>query len=127
MSFMLRAEAGRTKDYTVTIKSPSGGYVALESTDVVRVKIGRVGAIALDLDGTATAQGSVVTVTELGDGSSVHAAASIRLAQGDTEGMSGIYAAEVLVVDDSDGDLVKAVDYGCIGFEPSQDGDVGLA
>ncbi len=124
--FNVRAEANRTKDFTLTIKSPSGGYVQLEATDIVRVKIGRCGGVVLDLDNSATANGSVVTVTNVGDGSAVHAAANLRLDQGDT-GLIGVHSMEVNVVDDSDSDKIKAADYGSVFFEESQDGDVGLS
>ncbi len=124
--FQIFAEANRTKDYTISIKSPDEDYVTLESSDVVRVKIGRVGTVALDLSETATANGSVVTQTENGDGSATHAQVTLRLAQADTIDLKGIYSIEVNVVDDSDSDLIKAVDYGCVIFLGSLGGSIGL-
>ncbi|MBD3405249.1 MAG: hypothetical protein GF411_03820, partial [Candidatus Lokiarchaeota archaeon] len=102
MSFLLTANENRTKDYTVSIKSASGGYTQLESTDVVRVKIHRAGTTVLDLGGDATSNGSFSQISNVGDGSSVHAQASLRLAQGDLNGMKGMYDVEIAVVDDSD-------------------------
>jgi len=126
MSFLLKAEANRTKDYTILIRSPSGGKVQLQATDVVRVKIGRMGSVTLDLDDNATSNGSSVTVSNVGDGSSVDATAILRLNQADTLSFLGMYKLEVNVVDDSDSDLIKAVESGSIFFERSLDGDTGL-
>jgi len=130
MSFESKAYAGRTLDLTVTIKTDSGGYLQLAADDVVRVKIGRVGAVALDLDSVAaTANGSVVTVDEVGDGSATHATVTVRLAQGDLTGLRGTYSMEILVVDNSEtapADAVKAAEIGVLHIIPTQDGDVGL-
>jgi len=129
MAFEITAYANRTTDHTVTIKTATGGYVQLEATDVVRFKAGRGGAVVLDLDQTATANGSKVTVDQVGNGSSVHASVTVRLAQGDTSALTGIYDAEVLVVDDSEtapANAVKVASYGVLGVVSSLDGDVGL-
>ena len=130
MSFLAKAYAGRTLDLTVTIKTDSGGYLQLAADDVVRVKVGRAGAAAIDLDSVAaTANGSVVTVDEVGDGSATHASVTVRLAQGDLSGMQGAYSMEVLVVDNSEtapADAIKAAEIGVLNVLPTQDGDVGL-
>jgi len=131
MSFEIKAYANRTADYTITIKTDAGGYVQLEATDVVRVKIGRVGATPdLDIDSVAaTSNGSLVTVDQVGDGSSVHASVTLRLAQADLTALQGVYDCEVLVVDDSEtspANAIKAAEYGIVGILLSQAGDVGL-
>jgi hypothetical protein len=130
MSFKVKAYANRTVDFTVTLKTNSGDYLQLQSGDVVRVKVGRVGTVELDLDSAAaSANGSSVTVDQLGDGSATHASVTVRLAQGDTNGMRGAYDCEVLVVDDSEtspADAIKAAEIGVIHvLGPLQDGDVG--
>jgi len=129
MSFEVKAYANRTVDFTVTLKTNSEGYLQLQAGDVVRVKVGRAGTVELDLDSVAaTMNGSVVTVDEVGDGSATHASVTVRLAQGDLDGMSGLYSVEVLVVDDSEvspADAIKACEYGCLGVLPSMNGDVG--
>ena len=114
MSFEVKAYANRTVDFTVTLKTNSGGYLQLQAGDVVRVKIGRVGTVGLDLDSAAaSANGSSVTVAQLGDGSATHASVTVRLAQGDLNGMQGTYDVEALVVDDSEttpADSIKAAE-----------------
>lgn len=129
MSFEVKAYANRTFDFTIALKTKSGGYLQLQAGDVVRVKIGRVGTVELDLDSVAaTSNGSLVTVDELGDGSATHASVTVRLAQGDLTGMQGSYDVEALVVDDSEtnpADAIKAAEYGCLHVLPSMDGDVG--
>lgn len=130
MSFSAKAYANRTVDFTAQIKTDSGGYLQLAADDVVRVKVGRVGAVILDLDSVAaTANGSVVTVDEIGDGSATHASCTVRLAQGDLDGMQGAYSIEVLVVDNSEtapADAVKAAEIGCLTVLATQNGDVGI-
>jgi len=131
MAFEIVAEAGRTVDFTVTLKTASGGYLQLQASDVVRCKIGRGASTPdLDLDSVAaTADGSVVTVEELGDGSATHASATVRLAQGDTDDLFGPYEAEVTVVDSSEtdpADAIKTCEQGCVHFMRTMNGDVGL-
>lgn len=125
--FSIRQEASRTKEFTVTIKSPTGGYIQLESSDVVRIKIGLCNTVVLDLDEAApSANGSSITRLYNGDGSSVHASVVLRLDQNDVVGLKGTYSMEVNVVDNSDSSKIKPADYGAITFEESQGGDVGL-
>ena len=127
--FLIVAKAGRTEDFTIEIKSPSGGYIQLADDDVVRIKLGRLGTVALDLDQSATAAGSLVTKSVLGNGSSAHAAVVLRLAQGDTSSFVGSYEAEVSVVDNSEiapADAIKPVDSGHVEFTPQQSGDIGV-
>jgi len=130
MAFEVVAEAGRTVDFTVTLKTVSGGYLVLAGTDVVRCKVGRgTGAPDLDLDSVAaTANGSVVTVDEVGDGSTTYAQVTVRLAQGDTGSLFGAYTAEVAVIDDSEtapADAIKTCEIGAIHFLATPGGDVG--
>lgn len=127
MPFLIIAHENRTEQFTISIKDPDGGYVVLESTDVVRVKIHRSGTTVLDLDNSATDDGSSVTISNVGDGSSVHAQATLRLRQGDLDGMKGMYDMEISVVDDSDSDYIKAVETGSIEIISSPDGDIGLS
>ena len=130
MSFEIVAHAGRTEDFTVTIKTPAEDYVQLAVTDIVRFKASRGEETPLlDLDQTATANGSVVTVDERGDGSATHCSVRVRLAQGDTSGLLGSYEAEVAVVDDSEtapADAIKTAEKGVVHFIGSGAGDVGL-
>lgn len=130
--FNVVAYAGRTKDFTVLIKTASGGYLQLAATDTVRLKVGRGSQTTPTLDilsGTATANGSSVTIDQRGDGSATHCQVTVRLAQGDTSSLLGEYQAEVLVVDDSEtapADAVKAAEYGLINVIASMAGNVDL-
>ncbi len=130
MSFEVKGHAARTTDFSVSIKTSSGGYIQLANDDVVRVKLGRSGTVALDLDSVAaTANGSRVTIDETGDGSATHNSSTVRLAQGDTEDLAGAYDCEVLLVDNSEtapADAIKAAEYGIVHIIRSLDGDVGL-
>ena len=124
------AYSNRTHDFTVQLKTPSGGYAQLAATDVVRCKIGRgTGVPSLDLDTVAaTANSSSVTVAELGDGSATHASVTIRLAQADLSSLQGAYDIEVSVVDDSEtapADAIKAVGYDVLVVIATMGGDIG--
>ena len=128
MSFLIIAHAKRTKDFTLTIKSPSGGYVVLADTDIVRVKISRGNATVLDLDNNATDDGSVVTIAGRG-ADDTFATATLRLAQGDLTTLKGMYEMEITVVDASETDpdnAIKVVDIGSVEILASPSGDVGL-
>ena len=130
MSFEIKAYANRTVDFTVTLKTNSGGYLQLQASDVVRVKVGRVGTVELDLDSAAaSANGSSVTVDEVGDGSATHASVTVRLAQGDLDGMQGTYDISVSVCDDSETSPVNAIkcaEVGVLSVIPTMNGDIGL-
>ena len=102
----------------------------LAATDVVRCKIIRSGTVALDLDSVAaTSNGSGVTIDEVGDGSATHCSVTVRLAQGDTSGLQGIYDVIVGVVDDSEtapADAFKVAERGVLAVStPAITGDVG--
>ena len=126
MPFQLVAHTNRTKPFTITIKGPSGGYVELQDTDVVRVKIHRSGTTVLDLDNVATTNGSRVSISQVGNGSSQHAQAILTFNQLDLNGLKGMYDMEISIVDDSDSDYIKAVETGAIEVIASPDGDIGL-
>jgi len=130
MSFEVKAHANRTVDFTVVLKTAGGDYLQLQASDVVRVKVGRAGTVELDLDSiAATPNGSVVTVDQLGDGSATHASATVRLAQGDLDGMQGTYDISIGVVDDSESapaDAFKCAEMGALSVIPTMNGDVGL-
>jgi len=127
--FEIICQANRTTDWTIAIKTASGGYLQLAATDVVRVKVSRAGTTILDLDSVAaSSNGSSVTVDELGDGSTTYASVTLRLAQGDTASLQGTYDVEVAVVDDSEttpADAIKTAERGVLHIVPSGDGDVG--
>lgn len=130
MSFEVVAEAGRTVDFTVQIKEDDGTYLQLAATDHVRCKIGRgTGTPTLDLDSVAaTANGSVVTIDQRGDGSTTHCSVTVRLAQGDTSSLWGAYTCEVAVIDDSEtapADAIKSAETGAVHFTRTMAGDVG--
>jgi len=98
---LITLQAGRTKDIAVTIQG-----VTTVSSDVIRVKIGQIGATpSLDLSSiAATANGSVVTFTA---GAST---ALVRIAQADTASLTpACYDMEVMVVDDSETAPANAV------------------
>ncbi len=126
MSFELKCHANRTQDFTIALFENDGSTaLVLAGTDVVRVKVGRAGDTPeLDLDSVAaTANGSLITIDTLNP-----ASVTLRLGQGDTTGLKGIYDVEVLVVDDSEtapADAIKAAEYGSLSVIVSQAGDVG--
>ena len=126
MSFEIKCHANRTQDFTIALFENDGSTaLTLEATDVVRVKVGQSGATpAIDIDSIlATANGSVVTIDTLSP-----ASVTLRLAQGDTTSLSGLYDIEVNVVDDSEDapeDAIKAAEYGALTVVASQLGDTG--
>lgn len=98
---LITLQAGRTIDVSVTIQG-----VTIASSDVIRVKIGQIGATpALEVTSiAATANGSIATFSA---GAST---ATVRLAQGDTAALTpACYDMEVLVVDDSETAPANAV------------------
>lgn len=126
MSFSIKCHANRTQDFTITLFENDGSTaLVLTATDVVRVKVGRSGDTPdIDIDSIAdTANGSRVTIDTLNP-----ASVTLRLAQGDTASLDGIYDIEVLVVDDSEtspADAIKAAEYGVLSVIASQAGDIG--
>ena len=99
--------------------------MTLAATDIVRVKVGQAGDTPLlDIDSVGpTANGSVVTIDTLSP-----ASVTLRLAQGDTASLNGLYDIEVNVVDDSETDpdnAIKAAEYGALSVLYSQAGDIG--
>jgi hypothetical protein len=117
----------RTEDFSGTLLDSQGEGVAIGETDALRFKLGRAGATpVLDLNGTATAAGSVVTVTQR----SAPASYSLRFAQGDTAGIDpGAYDAELLLVVDTEtapDNAAKLVECGIVHVLPSLGGSVGL-
>lgn len=124
MSFELLAYANRTTDFTVALFETDGTTpLVLGASDAVRCKIGRRGAVVLDLrSGTPTANKSLVSIEHTDP-----ASATLRLAQADTAALAGTYDAEVLVVDAAEtqpANAVKAAQYGVLHVYPSQDGGV---
>lgn len=130
--FIVRAFRNRTITFSGTLKTASGGVLQLANSDKVRIKVGRQsdGTPILDLlSGTATTNGSLVTITSRGS-SSASAKYEFKLAQGDTKNMEpGTYDMEVLVVDDSEtspADAVKMAEQGALMLRETLDGGVGL-
>ena len=128
MAFELKAHANRTQDFTIALFENDGSTaIVLTGTDVVRVKVGRADDTPnLDIDSVgATANGSVVTIDTLNP-----ASVTLRLAQGDTTSLLGLYDVEVSIVDDSEtapADAIKAAEYGSLSVLASQGGDIGKA
>ncbi len=126
MSFEIKCHANRTQDFTIALFENNGTTaLVLAATDVVRVKVGQAGATpTVDIDSVApTANGSVVTIDTLSP-----ASVTLRLAQGDTASLSGLYDIEVNVTDDSEttpADAIKAAEYGALAVITGQSGDVG--
>lgn len=130
MAFEVTIEQNRTTDFTVTLKTATGGYLQLAEADKVRYKQGR-GTDSPDLDilsGTATSNSSSVTIDERGDGEATHCSITVRLAQGDTSDLAGSYAAEIGVVDAGETtpvDALKSAEKGTVHVIPSLGGNVG--
>lgn len=117
-------QAGRTEDLSFTILDKDGNGLEIGATDHVhfRLKLTRGGTPVLEIvDGTASAEGSDITITTRGDSAPVVAAAgTIQLAEGDTEDLSGRYFAELDLEDDSEtdpADAMKPIIRGTILFE----------
>lgn len=93
------AYAGRTTQFTLPLYQHDGATAAvLADTDEVRVKVSRGSTIVLDLDSIdGTSDGSAVTINALNP-----ASITVRLAQGDTDGLDGVYDVEVSVIDYAD-------------------------
>lgn len=116
---LVTAYRGRTKDFTVTVKEADGTTSDFVTCDVMRVKIGRVGAVPiLDLDSAApSANNSNVTPSN---------PAFVRLDQNDLKFTVGFYTIEVGIVDDSDYDKFKHAESGTFHLVDTMLGDVGL-
>ena len=120
----------RTRDFEFKIYEADGTTgVAIQTTDVVRCKLGRLGGGTPDLDlrsGAATANGSTVTITQ----TTAPATGLVRMAQGDTNLLPvGAYRAELMLVDDSEtapADAVKVFSTGVIHVIDQLGGGVGL-
>ena len=129
MSFLMVAYRNRTRDFTVYVKSPSGGYVILANDDIVRVKIHRNNTVILDLDNNATSNGSYSQISNQGNGSTVHAQAILRLAQSDLSSLKGTYDVEISVVDNSEtapANAIKSVETGVLEIIETPGGDIGV-
>lgn len=121
---------GRTIDLSDALYLSDGTTgVAAEASDIIRFKVyRRDGATPLlDIDNSASAAGSVTTITSL----TAPAQYNIHLAQGDTDDVEpGVYDAEVALVDDSEtapANGIKHLSKGCLTIRPGPGGDVGQA
>ena len=119
---VLTAYQNRTNDFTGTLSTS----VTLAVTDRLRFKMGRREAATPSLDlveDTVTANGSRVDVTD-----ATTKAYSLRLAQGDLASLTtGVYDAELLLVDDSEtapADAIKVSDHGVLYLLPQMGGNV---
>lgn len=122
MSFVLKAHADRTQDFTITLLQNDKSILVLAAADVIRVKIGKAGDTPeLDLDSVdPTASGSSVVIDTLDPAST-----TLRLAQGDIADLKGTYDIEINVVDDSEtlpADAIKTVGVGVLHIIVSQGG-----
>lgn len=134
MSFEIIAPKSRTTDYSGSLYQADGTTpVVLAAADVVRFKLGRgVGATPLlDLTQSATANGSVVTVTSRGVAATSPATYTVRLAQADLASIfAGAYDAEVSVVIDAEtapADAIKHVEIGVAHIVGMPGGNQGLS
>ena len=130
MAFEINVQARGTHDFTVPITTASGGFLQLGASDVVRCKVQRGSTEVLDIDSeTATANGSLVTIDELGDGSATNASVTVRFAQEDLTALAGGYTVIIGVVDDSEtapADAFKVAEAGLLTVSvPAVTGDVG--
>lgn len=122
----IEIERRRTVDYQFVLYSANSTGISLDATDVVRFKLFRAdGGIDLDIDSSATTNGSVVTV----DNSTAPAACTVRFAQGDVTALTkASYRGEICVVDDSEtapADAIKRAGVGRVKVLESGGGDVG--
>lgn len=127
--FELHQPRGRTRDHSLSLYETDGTtVVTLAVTDVVRVKIGNGNNVTpdLDLDDSATAGGSVVTVDSL----TTAPQCTLRIAQADTANLPlGVYAVDIDVVDDSEtapANAIKHAQSGLLYLTGTGGGDVGL-
>lgn len=127
--------AGRTEDFTWAMYDKDGEAVAIAADDVVRFKLAATAGAtpALDIDSVApTAVGSVVTIDELGEAGVTPASGTVRLAQGDTSGLTArkYTGCELALVDNSEtapADAIKVFGRGTIDLKASPGGDVGIS
>lgn len=110
-SFSETLVAGRTKNFTGTLVDANGDEIAITAGSNVRFKMFRRAGTTpvLDLDGNATANGSVVTFTALSGNYAV------RIDQADSADITpGPYSVEVSLVDHGDSDKIKHAQFGVI-------------
>ena len=127
-SFEIVVKYGRTSIHDFPLTTSAGAAVLLADADIVRFKIGGVNGSTplLDLvEGTKTAGGSGISVTNSSDQSTAH------VVYGENETLNpGIHDAEIIVVDDSVGSpLANPTLYvfdGIIHILPGLAGNTGL-
>jgi hypothetical protein len=105
--------------------------IQLAADDVVRFKVWDTHDAAPDLDIDsvgALAGGSIVTIDELGNGTTTDAQVTVLFDQDDVDDLAaGNYYCELAIVDNSDDDRYIPVFRGLVVVEESPTGDRGLA
>jgi hypothetical protein len=120
---LIVARRGRKLTRDITMTDASSNTVTPGGNDVVRVKIGRPGsAPVLDLDSAAaSANGSTVTKNN------TPGVNRLAVVESDMNLFStGVYTAEVALVDNADGGAIKHVEHQVFVVQPVMLGDVGL-
>ena len=126
----VEAFAGRTEDFDWSAYEGDGRTpVVFAADDVVRFKLSSTigdSTPELDIDSiSATANGSIVTITDLDP-----ATGRVRLGQADTASFSGKKYFELSLVDNSEtspADAIKVICRGTMVFTASQGGDAGVS
>lgn len=119
MSFSETIYAGRTRDFAGTMKDANGTAITIAALSNVRFKVSRRGTTVLDINKTATSNGSITAFTTDTGNYTVH------LDQADTSALEpGPYLVEISLVDIADG-KIKHAEIGVLTILTSPDGGVG--
>ena len=126
MSIEIEAYVGRTTDYTGEISGIDGVAVpeALDAADLLKLRITNYRRdLILELEsGTPSAEDSVLTISDLGDGSVQKPEYTLRLAEGDMTFPAGLYRVELIWIDSTEtapADASKRIDIGTLDVLPS--------
>jgi len=109
----------------ITVQNNAGSTVVMTTSDVVRIKVGKINQTPLlDLSSlAASANGSTISVNTPSSGYN-----RVEISQLDMDTLSpGVYSFEVSVVDRDDGNAIKHVDHQIIVVQGTQLGNAGLS
>lgn len=115
------AYKGRHLIEDISIYDADGGLVTISAGDVVRIKIGRIGADPeLDLDSAAaSANGSTTTRAN---------PTRLTISQNDLADLTpGTRSIEVSIVDYNEGQIIKHAETGVFSVIGTPNGDVGIS
>jgi len=131
MSFLMTVHRNRAVSFVGDLYKFDGTtQLVLAAGDYVRFKVGRFNAATPILDlisGTASANGSTLTIDDRGVANSNPATYTVMITGPETTSwVPGLYDVEVLVVDSADSNRTKLCETGVLSLEHQLAGNVGV-